>query len=182
MRSFIKPRKKRLFDEVSLLWIVFIVLVSVGLILFGFLLRYKSSFYIRMLDNLQTKQSAQVKRVHALQKQIMLIKTQDALQKEVNSSNIALKESMKNLFDLIPDQITLQKVVMNKKSLYLKGYTHSKDAYYLLLEKPLKSIFTTSSVQFSQDRRGVLVFESLNSIEEKDKDVEGQKRGDSEQH
>lgn len=166
MRSFIKPRKKRLFDEVSLLWIVFIVLVSVGLVVFGFLLRYKSSFYIKMLDNLQAKNSEQIKNVKLLQNKIMLIKTQGELQEEVNSSNIALKESMKNLFDLIPDQITLIKVVMNKNSLYMKGYTKSKEAYSLLLEPPLKSVFTQSKVKFERDANGALMFESLNTIEE----------------
>jgi Tfp pilus assembly protein PilN len=166
VRSFIKPRKKRLFDEVSLLWILFIVFVSVGLVLFGFLLRYKSSFYIKMLDNLQAKNSTQIKNVKQLQNEITLIKTQGELLREVNSSNNALKASMKNLFDLIPDQITLIKVVMDKKSLYLKGYTKSKEAYSLLLEPPLKSVFTKSKVKFERDDRGRLMFESLNTIEE----------------
>ena len=166
MRSFIRPRKKRLLDEMSLVWLLFIVAVAIGLIVFAIVLNYKSSFYIKMLDSLGQKNSAQVKVVKALEKKIALVKVQGQLAEEVAQSNRALKESMQNLFDLIPDQITLIKVVMKKNELYLKGYAASKDAYRLLLEPPLKSIFTKSMVKFEKDAKGCLVFESRNIMEE----------------
>ena len=166
MRSFIKPRKKKLLDEMSLLWLVFIIVVAAGLIIFGIVLHYKSSFYIKMLDSLGKENSAQIKTVQDLQQKIALVTAQGKLAQEVNTSNTALKESMQNLFDLIPDQITLTKVVMKRKALYLKGYTHSKESYTLLLEPPLKSIFTQSKVKFYRDAQGRLVFESLNTMEE----------------
>lgn len=166
MRSFIKPRKKRLLDNMSLMWLLFIFLMAAGLVAFSILLHYKSSFYIRMLDNLHQTNSKEREIVQKLNHRIALITTQGKIYQEVNSSNIAIKESMQNLFDLIPDQITLRKVVMKKKSLYLKGYTESKTAYKLLLEPPLKSVFTHSSVRFETDKKGCLMFESYNTIED----------------
>lgn len=163
-RSFIKPRKKRLIDRMSSLWLGFIVLVAVGLMVFGMVVHYKSSFYIKMLDNLHQQNSSKMKQVTRLQKEVTLIRMQGQLVEEVTKSNKVLKGSIQNMFDLIPDQITLTKVIMEKKSLYLKGYTDSKNSYTLLLEPPLKSIFTNTKVKFSKDAKGRVVFESYNSI------------------
>ena len=174
MRSFIKPRKKKLFDDMSLLWVLFITLVTIGLIVFAVILHRKSSFYIKMLDNLGQRNGKQIKEVKSLQQRIAMITAQGKIYDEVNRSNIALKESMQNLFDLIPDQITLSKVVMKKESLYLKGYAASKEAYALLLEPPLKSIFTQTKVKFTRDAKGRLIFESLNSIADMSPKREGE--------
>ncbi len=165
-RSFIQPRKKRLLDRISTLWLGFIIFVAVGLIIFGVLIHYKSSFYIKMLENLHQQNSAQIKKVKELRKEVVLVQMQGKLQKEVTEANRVLKESIQNMFDLIPDQITLTKVVMQKESLYLKGYTDSKESYKLLLEPPLKSIFTQTKVKFTKGEEGKTVFESFSTISE----------------
>ncbi len=163
-RSFIQPRKKRLLDRMSSMWLGFILFVALGLIVFGILIHYKSSFYIKMLDNLHRQNSSKMKVVQRLEKEVMMIRMQGQLAEEVAKSNKVLKESIRNMFDLIPDQITLTKVIMEKKSLFLKGYTDSKSSYTLLLEPPLKSIFTQTKVKFSKDVRGRMVFESYSTI------------------
>ena len=164
LRSFIRPRKKRLLDNMTAMWLAFIVLIAAGLIIFGILLHYKSSFYIKMLEELHQKNGAAVQKVEKLQKKIALITMQNKLYHEVTNANTALKESIRNMFDLIPDQITLTKVVMEKKSLYLKGYTNTPESYTLLLEPPLKSIFTQTKVKFSRDEQGRTIFESYNTV------------------
>jgi len=163
-RSFIAPRKKRLLDRMSTLWLGFIILVAAGLVVFGTLIHYKSSFYIKMLDNLHQKNSSKIKSVKALEKNVTLVKMQGELAEEVTKANSVMRESIQNMFDLIPDQITLTKVVMEKESLYLKGYTDSKESYTLLLEPPLKSIFMKTKVRFSKDERGRTLFESFSTI------------------
>ncbi len=150
----------------SLMWMLFIFLMASGLVVFSVLLHYKSSFYIKMLDNLHQENSTRETVLQKLNHRIALISTQGKIYHEVNTSNIALRESMQNLFDLIPDQITLTRVVMKKKSLYLKGFTKSRAAYRLLLEPPLKSVFAHSVVRFETDAKGCLTFESLNTIED----------------
>jgi len=165
MRSFIKPRKKKLLDDMSSLWLIFIGLMSVGLIGFGIYINYKSSFYIKMLEERSLSNDKLKKKVHDLKSDIQIINMQKELYDEVTSTNLLLKESVKNLFDLVPDQITLTNVIMEKDSLLLKGYAISKESYMLLLEPPLKSIFDESKVTFSTNERGFFQFVSHNSIQ-----------------
>ena len=83
-----------------------------------------------------------------------------------------MKNSIKNLFDLVPDQITLTKEVMEKDLLNLEGITQTKDTYRLLLEPPLKSIFNTSKVDFTFNRQiGKYLFKSINSVSEESKEL-----------
>ncbi len=165
MYSFIKPRKKRILDRISALWLSFIVLVAIGLVVFGIIIHYKSSFYIKMLDSLHQQNETVSKQVKRLERNVMLVNSQKKIFDEVKKTNDILKVSMKNLFDLIPDQITLTSVVMEKESLLLKGYSASKEAYTLLLQPPLKSIFAKSVVKFKKAKDGKIEFESLNTVE-----------------
>ncbi len=167
MHSFIKPRKKRLIDEMSSLWIIFIALMSIGLVGFGVYVNYKSSFYIKMLEEGEKKHQALDKKVKDLKSDIQIFSMQKELSYEVSSSNLILKDSIKNLFDLVPNQVTLTKVVMEKYALELQGYTRSKESYRLLLEPPLKSIFDESRVEFSINKKGFFQFISHNKMEEK---------------
>lgn len=168
MRSFIKPRKKKLLDDMSSLWIVFIVLMSVGLVVFGIYVNYKSSFYIKMLEERQQENKKMEYKVKSLKSDLQITSMQKELYDEVISANHVMKDSVKNLFDLVPDQITLTDVLMEKNSLVLKGYTISKESYTLLLEPPLKSIFDDSRVSFSLNKRGFFQFISKNSMQKSD--------------
>ena len=95
---------------------------------------------------------------------IGLILRQKALAEEIFSNNTLLKESMKNLFDLVPDQITLKKVEMDRNSLVLYGVTPTQDAFNFLLAAPLKSIFHTSQTTFYLTPQGWYNFVSTNKI------------------
>jgi hypothetical protein len=164
MHSFIKPRKKKLIDDMSLLWLIFIVLMFIGLLGFGIFVNYKSSFYIKALQNSQEQNKIYSENIQGYKKDLKIANMKQILYNEVKSNNIILKKSVKNLFDLVPDQITLTNVIMTKEELLLKGYSISKDNYTLLLEPPLKSIFDKSEVVFSKNNRGFYSFISKNSI------------------
>ncbi len=164
MYSFIEPRKKKVIDDMSKLWIVFISLVSLGLIGFGIFINYKSSFYIKMLEDRYSAKEEMQDSVKLLRRDIQIVNMQKELYEEVKQSNSTLRESVKNLFDLVPDQVTLTDVIMQRDSLILKGYSASKESYSLLLEPPLKSIFDESSATFSIDSRGFYRFVSKNSM------------------
>lgn len=92
------------------------------------------------------------------------ILSQKELVEDIYASNEILKASMKNLFDLVPDQITLSKVIMEKNSLILYGTTPSKDTYNFLLASPLRSIFNTSNTVFYLNELGWYRFVSTNKI------------------
>ena len=102
-----------------------------------------------------------------IQKQIAFVKKQKALAEEVYASNTVLKESMKNLFDLVPDQITLSRVLMDKDSLIIYGITPSKDTYNFLLGSPLRSIFYSSNTLFYLRDDGWFRFVSVNKSQSK---------------
>ena len=95
---------------------------------------------------------------------IGLILRQKAVAEEIFSNNTLLKESMKNLFDLVPDQITLKKVEMERNSLILYGVSPTQDAFNFLLAAPLKSIFHTSNTTFYLTKEGWYNFVSVNKI------------------
>ncbi|MDO5045708.1 hypothetical protein, partial [Campylobacter sp.] len=93
------------------------------------------------------------------------LKEQRDLANEIFASNTILKQSLNNLFDLVPDSITLNEVSMSKNSLIIKGVTPNKDTYNMLLLAPLKSIFSTSNTTFYQLQNGWLNFISTNKID-----------------
>ena len=95
----------------------------------------------------------------------MRLKERSATANEIFTSNEILKQSLKNLFDLVPDSITLNEILMQKNSLIIKGVTPSRDVYDMLLSAPLKSIFTTSNTSFFQLENGWLNFVSTSKID-----------------
>ena len=84
---------------------------------------------------------------------------------DIFTSNSILKQSLHNLFDLVPDSITLEEVFMDKNSLIIRGITPTKDVFNQLLASPLRSIFTTSNTSFYQSKNGWYGFISTNKID-----------------
>lgn len=162
--SFIAPRKKELIDNISKMWLAFIVVVVVILSGFDLLIKLK----IHSLKNqtnsyiTKTKQSRTISK--KLQSNIVFLTKEKSVAEEIYASNTILKDSIKNLFDLVPDQITLKKVIMKKDSLTLYGISPSKDTFNFLLGSPLKSIFQSSNTIFYLNSDGWYRFVSSNKI------------------
>jgi hypothetical protein len=149
--------------------------MSLGLLGFGIFINYKSSFYIKMLEESSDINIEYKDNINSIKKEFKIINMQQELYNEVESNNLILKKSVKNLFDLVPDQITLTDVVMKREELILKGYSTTKESYTLLLEPPLRSIFDKSQVAFTKDDRGYYRFISKNIIE-KGKDLNNDRK------
>lgn len=163
-QSFIAPRKKHFVSLFSKLWIVFISLMALFMFIFnGYIAIEIQSFKEGIVDLTQERESLEHK-IDEDDESIGLILRQKALSEEIFSNNTLLKESMKNLFDLVPDQITLKKVEMDRNSLILYGVTPTQDAFNFLLAAPLKSIFHTSQTTFYLTPQGWYNFVSTNKI------------------
>ncbi len=162
--SFIRPRKKPLLDLLSSYWLIFIAFVVVIFIAFTYFIEYKTSFYIKMLKDGYQEINLQKNSFETIKNEYKILKMQQELFTDIHSSNLMLKNSIKNLFDLIPDQITLNKVFMEENKLILYGQTPSKNAYNMLLAPPLESIFNKSFVKFYLKKRGWYSFVSTNEI------------------
>lgn len=162
--SFIKPRKKHLFTMFTRVWMFFILFTFVLLNIFNFFVLYKNkSFKSTTIELTKTKDMLE-KNIDNIDEKIAFILRQKAVAEEIYSNNIILKDSMKNLFDLVPDQITLNRVIMQKSSLVIYGVTPTKDTFDFLLLAPLKSIFHTSNTIFYLTDEGWYNFVSTNKI------------------
>jgi len=162
--SFITPRPKPFLSLFSKMWVVFIVLMSLFMIIFNFYIVIEmSSFKSGVVDLTKERERLELK-IDEDDELISLILRQKALSEEIFSNNTLLKESMKNLFDLVPDQITLQKVQMERNSLVIYGVTPTQDTFNFLLAAPLKSIFHTSNTTFYLTKEGWYNFVSINKI------------------
>lgn len=162
--SFIAPRKKHFFTMFTKVWLVFIVSIFVLLNVFNFFVMYKNSDYQSSAKQIKIDRIALEKNIEQIDEKIGFILRQKAVAEEIYANNIILKDSMKNLFDLVPDQITLNKVIMEKDSLIIYGVTPTKDTYDFLLATPLKSIFHTSQTIFYLTDKGWYNFVSTNKI------------------
>jgi hypothetical protein len=146
------------------MWIIFIVLMSAFMMIFNAYLVYDiSSFKSGMIDLTKERETLEGK-IDMDDEAIGLILRQKALSEEIFSNNTLLKDSMKNLFDLVPDQITLKKVEMERNSLILYGVSPTQDTFNFLLAAPLKSIFHTSNTTFYLTKEGWYNFVSVNKI------------------
>jgi cell division protein FtsL len=162
--SFIAPRKKHIFTMFTKVWLVFIASIFIMLNVFNLFVIYKNSDFKSSAKDLDTKRAMLEKNIDNIDEKIGFILRQKAVAEEIYANNIILKDSMKNLFDLVPDQITLKKVIMEKNSLVIYGKTPTKDAYDFLLSAPLKSIFHTSNTIFYLTDEGWYNFVSTNKI------------------
>lgn len=106
------------------------------------------------------------RRISEIENSIRFINEQEKLGTQIHNNNVLLKDSIANLFALIPDQIHLTRANIDKNSLELYGYTPSKSIYNELLMPPLKSIFTKTSVVFYPLGNGWYRFVSYNKSKE----------------
>ena len=162
--SFIKPRKKYFFTLFTKVWMVFIVSIFVILNLFNGFVMYKNSDYKTTAMQIKNERLKLENKITNIDNKIGFILRQKAVAEEIYANNTILKDSIKNLFDLVPDQITLHKVIMDKNSLIIYGETPTKDTYNFLLEAPLKSIFHTTNTIFYLTKKGWYNFVSTNKI------------------
>ncbi len=162
--SFIKPREKHLFSAFSKIWIAFIAFISFLLIAFGIFLLVKIAIYKKDTIRINNERVMLDKKINEKDDFMEYLLRQKSLGEEIFSSNTLLKDSMKNLFDLVPDQITLSRVIIKKDSLIIYGKTPTKDSFNFLLSAPLKSIFSTSNTMFYLTPKGWYNFVSTNKI------------------
>ena len=170
--SFIKPRKKHLIESDSKFWLLFIATSMFILITFTIFLNIKSSNLegVALVAGQKTIEASDA--IEELNKKIKFVNLQKGRADEIYSSNLLLRDSIKNLFNLVPDQITLSKVDMKRKELIIHGLTPSKDVYNFLLLAQLKSIFTKNDTTFYMLENGWFRFVSVNKIESFDGVIE----------
>lgn len=168
MYSYIKPRKKSIFtQEMQLVTTFFAITLSMIFVTYAFLLYKNYSFDAQKLAK-QEEQKSIEKHIEKLKKQIAKIESQKQLSEKIYTKNTVLKESISNLFDLVPLRITLSKAELLENGLILYGITPNKDVYNFMLQAPLRSIFHRTYSSFYPAHNGWLRFVSTNYIDKQE--------------
>ncbi len=164
MYSFTKPKSKPLFKEDTKLWLVFYFISVFLFVSFALFLLLKAYFYNKDTQELNKNIINLKQQIIKLNTQKELIFLQKTLYENVHVKNSVIKTSIKNLLDLIPDPITLDKFLLSKNKLIIYGITPTKDVYNMLMLPPLESIFESTKTYFYQLPNGWYRFKSINII------------------
>ncbi len=163
--SYIKPRKKSpLTKEVVLVLTFFGFSFFMLFSTYGFL-AYKEYYFQKSMQEINDKKAKLQSSIVTMKDAIEFIEKEANLANRVYTTNSVLKDSIANLFDLVPDRITLSKAKIMKNGLILYGITPSKDIYEYMLEAPLRSIFAKTHTSFYQLPNGWLQFVSTNYLD-----------------
>ncbi len=164
--SYIKPRRKSVFTaEFQLLLTFFSITLGMLFITYAFLLFKDYSFVQNMRDMSLTQKDLQSS-IEKMKTQIDFIEKEKLLAQKVHTKNIVLKDSIENLFDLVPQRITLSQAKLLENGLILYGVTPNKDVYNFMLQAPLRSIFHRTYSSFYPADNGWLHFVSTNYVDE----------------
>ncbi|MDL0095737.1 hypothetical protein [Campylobacter vicugnae] len=163
--SFIKPKIKPLFSIFTKIWLWAMIILSMLSIFWAIFLGAKIYIVNSNSQDLQAQYDEKLKAIDSIKEQtkITLIKRDMTL--DIYNKNAILNKSLMNLFNLVPDGVTLNSVYLDNELLKIKGVTPTKDHFKLLFEAPLKSIFAVSNTTFYQLPNGWYNFVSINKID-----------------
>lgn len=163
--SFIKPKIKPLFSIFTKIWLWAMIILSILSIFWAIFLGAKIYIVNSNSQDLQAQYDEKLKAIDSIKEQtkITLIKRDMTL--DIYNKNAILNKSLMNLFNLVPDGVTLNSVYLDNELLKIKGVTPTKDHFKLLFEAPLKSIFAVSNTTFYQLPNGWYNFVSINKMD-----------------
>jgi len=160
--SYITPHKKSPFTEEVQLLISFFSITIIMLFSTYLFLLYKDYNFQKDKNQLLNTQVKLKENIADMQIKIEYINKQEALGEKVQTQNTVLKDSISNLFDLVPQRITLSQAKLLKNGLILYGITPNKEIYNFMLQAPLRSIFQETYSSFYPAQNGWLNFVSTN--------------------
>ncbi|MDH5465213.1 MAG: hypothetical protein OEW60_06250 [Thiovulaceae bacterium] len=163
--SFIKPRPKHLFSwEIRLLLSFFALIFFVLFVLYAYIEFKLQNFEDEMINSRMAIERLGTESI-AMQKHIDFIIKQSNQAKQIYKDNKLLADSIKNLFNIVPDTITLVTADLGKNSLVLRGRTPTKEVYKFMLLAPLRAIFDHSYTTYYQLSNGWYNFVSTNKMD-----------------
>ena len=166
MYSFSTPRPKRIISgEIRLALFFFTISIVMVVLAYGFL-AYKAHQFNEQHKSFGKDSERLEDSKREIEKRILIIESEVKKSEQISTNNMVMKESIRNLFDLVPDSITLTKAELDEKSLILYGETPNKDAYEFMLQAPLRSIFHRTYTSFYPIKNGWYNFVSTNYLEE----------------
>jgi len=160
--SFTRPKRKPKLDSESRILLIFLAVTLVLIGGFTAFILYKKSSMERQIVTMERQTKRLETKSRRFKEEIARIERLARKYETIQTNNTLLKESIQNLFDLVPDQITLTKAILDRDGLVLYGVTPSKDVYNYLLLAPLKSVFQRNVTTFYPLENGWWRFVSVN--------------------
>ena len=117
--SFIKPQKKPIFSLFSKIWMLFISTVVLLFAAVNLFVELKSGSLRNETQISKQKQDQIKEQIKQTDELTALLKQRRDSANEILASNAVLKQSVRNLLDLVPSSITLNEIAMDKNSFYL---------------------------------------------------------------
>jgi hypothetical protein len=133
-----------------------------------FFLLYKNYSFNQEKTKILNEQTLLENELSEIESKITFIKEQKSQSENIYTKNIVLKDSITNLFDLVPTRITLSEAKLLENGLILYGITPNRDVYNFMLQAPLRSIFHKTYSSFYPAKNGWLHFVSTNYIDVKE--------------
>jgi hypothetical protein len=133
---------------------------------------YKDIAFVNSIQNVAKERITLEENLQKMKDEIATIQKQKQFAQGIQTHNSVLKESISNLFDLVPQRITLSEAKLLKNGLILYGITPSKDVYNFMLHAPLRSIFHRTYSSFYPEKNGWLRFVSTNYSDPEELDSE----------
>lgn len=164
--SYTKSYTKTIFTkEFQLLFAFFSVTILMLFATHNLLLMKNHNFEQDMAETIKQKEDF-IKSTQRMKEEIAFIEKQVDLSEKVFTKNSLLKDSVSNLFDLVPGRIVLSEAKIMENGLILYGITPNQDVYNFMLLAPLRSIFHQTYSSFYPAENGWLRFVSTNYLEE----------------
>lgn len=163
--SFIKARPKHLISWDLKVLLIFFSVIFILLIATYMYLRLEIYIFEDEANHAKVTTISLHNARKKMEARIEYVKIEANRAKMIYTDNKLLSDSIKNLFDIIPDKITLTKAILSKESLKLYGKTPSKEIYQFRLLAPLRSIFDRSFTTYYQKSNGWINFVSTNYID-----------------
>lgn len=169
--SYIKPRRKTIFTkDIQLLLTFFSVTLFMLFSTYAFLL-FRDYRFMQEVGDINRQKDELRANILKMSGEIATIEKQSLLAEKIFTKNSVLKDSISNLFDLVPSRITLSEAKIMEDGLILYGITPNKDVYNFMLQAPLRSIFHRTYSSFYPEKNGWLRFVSTNYIDEDEVEV-----------
>lgn len=164
--SFTKPLKKTIISKLTKIWLFYITLSAIMIYALGSYLTLQRYNLEANLKNTESNINERDDNSKIITNNIKRLEYEISLDKTNTNYNIALKDALSNILNLIPDDITITQLVLEEKKLILKGTTPTREIFAFKLQAPLKAVFTTSNVNYFQLPNGWYNFTSISELKE----------------
>lgn len=163
--SFTHPLPKSIISHPTKIWL-FYILLSIGIIyVYGIYLNYQIHTIKSHASVSNTDISDSDEAINKLNEKLRQMHYEAEIDARNKAHNADMLGALARIFDLVPDQITINYIELQENTLTIKGITPTREAYAFLLEAPLRSAFSKSRADFYALPNGWFNFTSISTNE-----------------